>query len=1346
VIGCATATSFTDTAVTTGITYYYTVSATYNGGPDAGGESADSVEANASPQPDTQSPTQPGNLTATAVSGSRINLSWTASMDNVGVTGYLVERCQGMGCSSFAQVGTTATTTFGDTGLTATTTYSYRVRATDGSSNLSSYSGVATTTTQSADVQPPTAPTDLTVLATTQSEVNLSWTASTDNVGVTGYLVQNCQGSGCSNFAQISSTPLTTYDSSGLVAGVSYSYRVQATDGDSNLSGFSNVVTFPGTTPPVTDNFNTSALNGTLWRFVNPVGDGSFSMSGTNLRLTAPAGSNHDPSFNGANNSVRVAQNISSADFTVTAKFDSIPTAAYQFEGILVEQDSANYLRFQFGSTGASLVANASKILSHTETGLVSSTISGGTTSLWLRVQKAGTTWTMFWSSNGSAFNTVGSFTQALTPADIGPFVGNYNAGSAPAFTASIDSFINGSAPDLTITKTHTGNFTQGQSAATYTLTANNIGTGPTSGTVTVTDTLPTGLSATGITGSGWNCTLATLTCTRSDALAAGASYPNITLTVNVASTAASSVTNTAAVSGGGETNTSNDSVSDVTTISPPSTPDLTITKTHTGNFTLGQTGATYTLKTNNIGTGSTSGTVTVTDTLPTGLSATAITGSGWTCTLATLTCTRSDALAAGANYPDITLTVNVAGNAPSSVTNSATVSGGGETNTSNDSASDVTGIVSAAGPPVSDDFNNTTLNTALWTFVNPVGNGSFSMSGTNLRLTAPAGSNHDPSFNGANNSVRVIQNISSADFTVTVKFDSIPTAAYQFEGILVEQDPANYLRFQFGSTGASLVANASKILSHTETGLVSSTISGGATSLWLRVQKAGTTWTMFWSANGSAFNTVGSFTQTLTPADIGLFVGNYNAASAPAFTASIDSFINGSAPDLTITKTHTGNFTQGQTAATYTLTANNIGTVPTSGTVTVTDTLPTGLTASAIAGSGWTCTVATLSCTRSDALAAGASYPAITLTVNVASNAVSSVTNTATVSGGGETNTSNDSVSDPTTINPPSTPDLTITKTHTGNFTLGQTGATYTLTAKNSGTAPTSGTVTVTDTLPTGLTATAIAGTGWNCTVATLSCTRSDALATGASYPAITLTVNVASNAASSVTNTTTVSGGGETNTSNDSASDLTGIVSAAGPPVSDDFNNTTLNTNLWTFVNPVGNGSFSMTGTNLRLTAPAGSNHDPSFGGANNSVRVTQNISSADFTVTVKFDSIPTAAYQFQGILVEQDSANYLRFQFGSTGAILVANASQIVSHTETGLVSSTLSLPGGTTSLWLRVQKASTTWTLSWSANGSAFNTVGSFTQTLSPIDIGPFVGNYNAASAPAFTASIDSFVSN
>ncbi|HEX4786243.1 MAG TPA: Ig-like domain repeat protein [Candidatus Sulfotelmatobacter sp.] len=243
--------------------------------------------------------------------------------------------------------------------------------------------------------------------------------------------------------------------------------------------------------------------------------------------------------------------------------------------------------------------------------------------------------------------------------------------------------------PDLTISKTHSGNFTQGQTGATYSVTANNAGSGPTVGTVTVTDTLPSGLTATAINGSGWSCTLGTLTCTRSDALAASSSYPIITLTVNVASNAPASLTNTAAVSGGGESNTSNDSASDVTTVTQ--LPDLTITKTHSGSFTQGQTGAAYSITASNSGTGATSSTVTVTDTLPSGLTATAISGSGWSCTLGTLTCTRSDALAASSSYPIITLTVNVAGNAPASLTNTAAVSGGGESNTSNDSASDVT-------------------------------------------------------------------------------------------------------------------------------------------------------------------------------------------------------------------------------------------------------------------------------------------------------------------------------------------------------------------------------------------------------------------------------------------------------------------------------------------------------------------------------------------------------------------------------------------------------------------------------------------------------------------------------
>src|SRR5439155_29531 len=174
---------------------------------------------------------------------------------------------------------------------------------------------------------------------------------------------------------------------------------------------------------------------------------------------------------------------------------------------------------------------------------------------------------------------------------------------------------------------------------ATYTLTVSNVGAGPTSGTVTVTDTLPAGLTATGLAGSGWTCTLATLTCTRSDALAAGASYPPITLTVNVAVTAPPSITNVAVVAGGGDATPGNNSPSDPTVISQ--LPDLAMTTTHTGNFTQGQIGATYTLTVSNVGAGPTSGFVTLRASHLAGLTATGLAGSGWTCTLATLTCTR---------------------------------------------------------------------------------------------------------------------------------------------------------------------------------------------------------------------------------------------------------------------------------------------------------------------------------------------------------------------------------------------------------------------------------------------------------------------------------------------------------------------------------------------------------------------------------------------------------------------------------------------------------------------------------------------------------------------------------
>jgi hypothetical protein len=120
--------------------------------------------------------------------------------------------------------------------------------------------------------------------------------------------------------------------------------------------------------------------------------------------------------------------------------------------------------------------------------------------------------------------------------------VANYPSGSAPSPMWSFNTL----AAALTITKTHVGNFRPGQQNAAYAIVVSNpAGAGVTNANqplVTVNETLPDSLTLVSMSGSGWSCS--GTGCSRTDALAAGASYPPITVTVNVASNAPAQVTN----------------------------------------------------------------------------------------------------------------------------------------------------------------------------------------------------------------------------------------------------------------------------------------------------------------------------------------------------------------------------------------------------------------------------------------------------------------------------------------------------------------------------------------------------------------------------------------------------------------------------------------------------------------------------------------------------------------------------------------------------------------------------------------------------------------------------------
>jgi hypothetical protein len=153
-------------------------------------------------------------------------------------------------------------------------------------------------------------------------------------------------------------------------------------------------------------------------------------------------------------------------------------------------------------------------------------------------------------------------------------FTASSNSGTTPrsatlavaGMTIPVTQSTNTNTASLTILKTHSGNFSPGQQNANYAITISNAaGAGPTVGTITVTENLPSGLTLVGMAGSGWTCQ--TTSCTRSDALSGGASYTPITVTVNVAANATSPQVNQASVSGGGSASAS---ASDSTTIATP--------------------------------------------------------------------------------------------------------------------------------------------------------------------------------------------------------------------------------------------------------------------------------------------------------------------------------------------------------------------------------------------------------------------------------------------------------------------------------------------------------------------------------------------------------------------------------------------------------------------------------------------------------------------------------------------------------------------------------------------------------------------------------------------------------
>lgn len=262
-----------------------------------------------------------------------------------------------------------------------------------------------------------------------------------------------------------------------------------------------------------------------------------------------------------------------------------------------------------------------------------------------------------------------------------------------------------------------------------------------------------------------------------------------------------------------------------------------------------------------------------------------------------------------------------------------------------------------------------------------------------------------------------------------------------------------------------------------------------------------------------------------------------YGATAGTAGTAVTNAQISqgsgtqsgaGCVADMTITKSHAGIFVRG-TAVTYQVVISNVGTFgASSGMVTMNDTLPLGAVPTAASGAGWVCGVAqqTVSCVRSDALAAGSAYPTITINATVSQSAPATLANTATVSGGGEVNLANDSFTDVANVS--SSADLLVTNAGTPNPVAAGANITYTQTVTNGG--PSDATsVTFVENIPANTTLVSVgAPSGWTCSnpgpTGTLTCSIAD-LPPGSSVFTVVVKVNTGTANGTVITDTARVS-----------------------------------------------------------------------------------------------------------------------------------------------------------------------------------------------------------------------------
>jgi uncharacterized protein (TIGR03437 family) len=796
--------------------------------------------------------------------------------------------------------------------------------------------------------------------------------------------------------------------------------------------------------------------------------------------------------------------------------------------------------------------------------------------------------------------------------------------------------------PDLTLSMAHSGTFSADSTDAAFTLTVRNSGDRTTTAPVNVADTLPVGLTATAMSGSGWTCTVSTLTCSRSDTVAPAAAYPPIALSVRVAANSPAAVTNNASVAGGGETVTNNNSAADSINIIP--TQPITVGTSSVGlvftvdnvSYTSPQTfqwrvGSSHTISTISPQTPAGSAQLVfnqwsdaqgITHTITVGSAAatyTAAFGPTYTamqCTANTgapptlraealadyvgdliLSCTGGTPTLSGTPLPKVDiavkLNVNVASrlvkgqlteallliDEPHSAMHStAPLLACGEAGSNNNDA----GVCSMTGSGASTYDGSTgrpnvfqgeltAPDTITWKSVSidPPGTADPRiLRFTNIRANA---SSLGASGTAAPNAIRAVIAITPAG--MAIPSDPV-TVAFIQTGLTASAQTAVALS-QCTTTNGAIAVDASKPL---EAGgqngaQFSVTVREGYTSAFKVRNIAELLANMTPASSDVNQNIPGGIYNTET----GFYNGGAEPQSLPQQFPAVSATAPFSANGLSLAgKADSGSrvylkfspvpsgvklfvpvrvpLTGGAKNGEAVLIATDpAGAGPYSLAIGNQDGLASLSINGGIATAVYEITAADPLTLESFTVNVAAAYVAAN---QPAAGAINVAAGLGPIGMSGATPSFPRFIAGQFTaaafnIQACAQPDLTIALSHTGKFTQGDTGRAFSIVVRNAGQAPSAGAVTVTPALPAALTASAISGSGWTCALAPLGCSRSDALAAGASYPAINLNVDVDSNAGASLNVTASVSDGGDAIADNKSASDPVIVIALSSTTV---------------------------------------------------------------------------------------------------------------------------------------------------------------------------------------------------